>query len=146
VGTEDDCPMPAFNGATIDQTLTAGSPGEGPSIKIRWSHDGDNVPDVYWLDARFDYTSDAALGAIEYRVDVTASHELNVRFNSLDAYLATHSTIALRVVFPDTRTVVKCRHPGMDDVYYIDVTLNFDSVHHLTSAEVSPMRGELGAI
>ena len=55
------------------------------------------------------------------------------------------SVLRFLLLFPDRRTAIDCRHPGMADQYYLTVTLTFDGAGSLkeSTAEESVSLGNI---
>ena len=110
-----------------DPRLVAGLEGtEGEArIRITWDQGtgvGAQLPPAYFqavgLSTPSEYVSSVAL---------TAEREITVEFDDLTELLVAGKPLELSLIFPDRRAFIACSHAGMDDRYYLNITLQFSS-------------------
>jgi hypothetical protein len=120
-----------------------------PEFRVLWDAGtgrGAELPDHYFDSVRLAQDLGAQIKALVQSVEHSAPREIAVRFDgeALAAFLETQNTVKLTLEFRDRATVLDCSHPGMADVYLLDVTLVFQG-DTLSSSQVAE-RKRLGAI
>ena len=97
----------------------------GLQIRITWdagTEQGAQLPAAYFQAVALNEPSE-----IVRSVALTAEREITVEFNDLTSYLQAQNTLELILVFPDRREFIPCAHPGMDDIYFLKISLRFAS-------------------
>lgn len=123
------CPSPVFAPpATASWTHDTTPAATGDRVVVRWAQTaGDPLPDTYYEPMVFSAAPDAGRTPVT-TITRTASRELTLEMPNLGSYLRTvSSTVVVRMRFNDTRAYVSCSHPGMSDIYVVDLTLVFDT-------------------
>jgi hypothetical protein len=120
-----------------------------PELRVLWDAGtgrGAELPDHYFDSVRLSIDLGAQIKALVQSVVHSAPREITVHFDgqALAAFLETENTVELTLEFRDRATVLDCSHPGMADVYFLDVTLVFQG-GALSSSRVTE-RKRLGAI
>ncbi len=78
-------------------------------------------------------------------METLVSKPIKLTFTDLPSYLQQQNSLHLKLLFPDRREFIACRHPGMNDRYFLDVTLTFTEESTLDDVtfEVSSARSHL---
>ena len=97
--------------------------GETSRIRITWepgTETGAELPVEYFQAVSLEGESD-----VVSTVTLTAEREITVEFNDLSSYLKNEKVLELTLRFPDRREYISCHHAGMDDVYYLKISIHF---------------------
>ena len=92
-------------------------------IRITWdtgTEQGAKLPTAYYQAVTLDGES-----SVVNTVALTAEREITVEFTDLAVYLQNEKILELTLLFPDRRDYISCRHAGMDDIYFLKVSLFF---------------------
>lgn len=105
------------------------SDATGLFVRIAWDEGtgtGGELPSSYFAAAVLEPFNEP--DPLAESVDLTAARELTVRFDSgvtAQTFADANST-SFSLTFPDRRDFIDCMHPGSQDQYLLNVTLNFD--------------------
>jgi hypothetical protein len=120
-----------------------------PELRVVWdrgSGRGAELPDHYFAEVELSAGTGSEIRALVQSVEHSAAREITVRFDAqaLATLLQRQNQLVISLAFPDRRTVIDCRHPGMADMYLLDVLLVFESGE--LSRSQATQRKNLGAI
>ena len=94
-------------------------------IRITWdtgTEKGAELPTAYFQAVTLDGESNVISA-----VALSAEREIIVEFRDIASYLQNEKLLKLTLRFPDRRAYISCRHAGMDDIYFLKITLAFAS-------------------
>ncbi len=101
------------------------------------------MPDHYYGAANGPI-SGAAAGAGFRKLTLAGPRQWRLELEGLDAQLASSSRVELSFILPDTQGSAKCSHPGMTDMYFVSLHLDFDRAAHTVSASFGPVHAQHG--
>lgn len=98
---------------------------------------GAKLPASYFDEVLLSESTDADVSALISNISHSNTQEITVSFNDLTLYLQNANTLTFSLAFPDRRYYIDCTHSGMEDLYLLNVTLNFDVNGNYANAEFS---------
>lgn len=104
---------------------------ETPKLVVTWdlgTERGSDLPDSYFEAVSLDCISiqNCPFSLLTNALYDATSNSITVTFLELSEYLSTNDTLEFGLVFPDREQYINCTHPGNNDTYLIQVTLNFN--------------------
>jgi hypothetical protein len=120
-----------------------------PELHVVWdrgSGRGAELPDHYFAEVELSAGTGSEIRAVVQSVEHSAAREITVRFDAqaLATLIQRQNQFVISLAFPDRHTVIDCKHPGMADMYLLDVLLVFESGE--LSRSQATQRKNLGAI
>lgn len=106
--------------------------GDGTRVRITWELGTGRGAD---LPAKYFDAPVASPAAQVDRVEHVSERELDVVLNGAPSTQA-GKTLAITLDFRDRRTVLDCKHPGMEDHYILELTLTFGGDGSLASSKL----------
>ncbi|MFO0740192.1 MAG: hypothetical protein U0270_30105 [Labilithrix sp.] len=106
--------------------------GDGTRVRITWERGTGRGAD---LPAKYFDAPVASPAAQVDRVEHVSERELDVVLKGAPAAQA-GKTLAIALDFGDRRTVLDCKHPGMQDHYVLELTLTFGSDGSLAASKL----------
>ena len=106
-----------------------------PSLTIVWDNGtgaGRYLPSSYFDAVQVGQDAQTALVT---SASYVAERSIIVNSIELSTHLQTHDTISFSLAFPDREEFIGCTHPGMKDIYLLDVHMTFDGAA-LTTLEL----------
>ena len=109
-----------------------------PELRIIWetgTEQGAKLPEAYFEEVVLADETNADVGALIDSVTYTNTQEITIVFADLAVYLKNENVLNFSLAFPDRVHFIDCTHPGMEDQYRLNMTLNFDTDGNYSDAE-----------
>jgi len=109
-----------------------------PELRIIWdagTEQGAKLPEAYFEEVVLADETNADVSALIDSVTYTNIQEITIVYADLTAYLGNENVLNFSLAFPDRAHYIDCTHPGMEDQYRLNVTLNFDIDGNYSDAE-----------